>query len=788
MLAAILLLLLGQGFLYYREQQQSMGLLSSASGRDSGTTVGQFYKAYEAYDGRSEDDIQVDRLNALYNSYHESVAEIYQGVPGIAEQYEEYRNNMDPELVKTFDALLEEDVYFGDAPKYVMPGKIAELKFQREESIRLYQTKVEQVLENAARMQQISIFNKNGGFSQQNIQKTAEDYKLLQQVDRKDEANYGVTSVFSFRYCVYFSLIAAVLAALFLAEENKRGLLSLLHLSPGGRGKFAVRQTGVLLGMNVAINIIFLGALVLQALVTFGHAEAWLTPIQHMEETAFLPLLWDKWQLLLYVAVFQTTGTFVVSYLLLTLITSFRNGTLAWMAAGFLFLVEYIPYTLLRRESMWAVIKHMNLFSMLQPTEVATTYYNCGIVGGICSRQELVLAAGAIFSAVLALVYCALLPGRKPVETEGGALRFAEWFDEKRNQLVEWLPMLGKEMYKLLIAQKGLLVVLLLGALVWNNRSQGELQIDNFYLKEMYEQFDGEVADEQFDAYVEKYVQKEAEIYRKVEELKLQFETGEISASEYSVVYGLLANVEPLSRFVSEMEIKQEQYRQLRERGITPYVLNDSAYNHILGTAFFERENNYAFCALLFIVILSIVVFSQEKAAHMIPILRASAGRERIYRRKMLLLCVMTILAWVGITACSVKNVMEQFALQNGNAPIQSVAYMLNFPVEMSIRSFFVCFHLRRLVLLLAFTIGVSVLGETATQRVALPAGMLLFVPHLIYLCGVKAAMRASVVIPVGGTQWYSLWGSKWWIADLVYVVIGVSAWLIRMAWRRKWN
>ncbi len=758
-----------------------MGIVSEVTGEDTGITVHEYFRGYEER-LTTEEDVEVakrrNQLRELYLAYHASVSDLLAGVWDYAGYYKDLRELYSAERVEEFDRLLEEDLYFGEDSAYILPPKFSMHYAQEDIRLAEYLDTVHAILDNAKRMQMIGLFNDKDSFSYNNILRTAEDYRILESVTPVIEANYGTKSVFNYKYTVYFCLVAVLVVANCLAEEKQRGLISLLHLAPGGRGKLAAKQAGTLFLWSIIINVVFYGALVVQGVLTYGHSEAWFTPIQNLEQFAFLPVLWDKWQLLAMIVLFQTLAIYAIVMLFLTVSVAFRNHTITWIVLGAICLAEYIPYTLLKRTSAWAIFAHMNLFSLLKPGEIVSEYYNWGFGTMVIPRQMLYLGTIALLLLCLLPIYCLVLPRRKPVESEGHVVRLARRVEYTWNRWAEYLSGVGKESYKLLVAQRGFLVLVLVFVLAWNNRFQGTLPEPDYYQAEFYAAFQGKNADEAFDMYVAEQQQKRVDMQEEIDTLYRDYKAGAIGALEFSYAYGLSNELQKLSEFAMGLEQRQARYHALQEKGIIPRIIDERGYQQVFGEVFYDVENNYAMIAVMGILLLVIPLFAQEKQVGMVPILRASAGRSRLYRRKLLLLLAFTALIWFGITACDMSNVIKQFALSDYDAPVQSIGVLMNFECQISIGTFIVCFHIRKLLLLLAFAIGVSVIGECLSFRISLLVGTALLVPHLIYLCGVNAAAVGSVVIPIGGTELYGTMENHWWWIDVAYVVVCLLMWL----------
>ena len=115
----------------------------------------------------------------------------------------------------------------------------------QQEYVESYHDNIEDVIERAESMGNISIFAEADSFTNRNLERTAKDYKNLLNV-RPVIFDYNfLEKFFSSTLLNWAMILCGVLMAVSLVEENRPGLRGMIFATGNGRGRSCFQRKGI---------------------------------------------------------------------------------------------------------------------------------------------------------------------------------------------------------------------------------------------------------------------------------------------------------------------------------------------------------------------------------------------------------------------------------------------------------------------------------------------------------------------------------------------------------------
>ena len=294
---------------------------------------------------------------------------------------------------------------------------------------------------------------------------------------------------------------------------------------------------------------------------------------------------------------------------------------------------------------------------------------------------------------VVFAVLCIVINARKkPVQSPGRlelvVIKITDNIVMIYRQLIEKLSPLGYELYKILILQKGVLVLIVLAWYLIStiNTSTIYYSRTGTYMNEFYETYSG-VPGIAVTRYLEKLDSELTEVYKEYDEAAKKYEEGEIT---YDELFEASMKVDAYSS-------KQEAYYNIsdniyylqmlnEERGIRGWLLNDAGYKCLFDENSKNLNNTHALIAVFATVLMLSGILSYEKKSGTIRLIRSvSGGRMVMYKRKLLTSVIITGIIWAVVYGIEIYNVYQMYGLDCFGAPVQSLEFMYSFPLKINI-------------------------------------------------------------------------------------------------------
>lgn len=595
---------------------------------------------------------QIDLIKAGMGELGETqITRLKEENPNLENYREEYQNGVTLQYANS----IEEEKTLWD--------KISADSVTREE----YEVFLSSVSEKAEILSGISIFGDSSvdSYEQQSMKQTAKQYQQLDNVVVSPGQSKGFLSITdSIATDLILLLLLLLFAAVSIFDEKQKGLFSLIRSMPNGRGKTIVSKIVVLIVSSGFFTVLFWGSNFIYCFFTFG-IDNFTRPIQSI--TAFIGCPYPI-SIIGYFVIFLFTKWFVYTIfsmsVLLTSILFERVSTVGFVTTALLG-IEAFFYFGIEPLSPYRLLRIFNVFSMIQTNTFYSTYSTIDVFGAPVSAVACVWVLFALFSVLLLAATVFVYVKKKNYQV---GTPFVQKI-RKRFPKLRGTPAASiwvQEAYKLLIVNKGIVLILVFALLIFPKLAQQNvyLSTDELYYKNYMQILSGELTPEK-----ESYLQAEqqnladaqAEITR-IEQLYQENKITEIQRVQYEQPYqSILTKQNAFQRIM-------QYYNHLTQQGGGSFVY-DSGYQILF------EGNQITFLALvIFCALCFFNVFSMELKNNTVKLIRTlPKGRSYTIRCKVVLSFVVGISITGIAQGLEFFSINEVYGLNQWNASIASI-------------------------------------------------------------------------------------------------------------------
>ena len=546
------------------------------------------------------------------------------------------------------------------------------------------------VQNTAARSRELAALNiYDSGFGSENIKKTMEDFSALSDITLTCGDNRGIVVLSKHHMTdLIFTALMLIISALLLAER-RNGLAPLIRSTVGGRTRLYFARTGVLAISAAAAALLLYGGNFLGAVLTFGDMGISRT-IQSVPEFSMCTLPISIGGYLIYSHAVKILAVLAAAMLFFTLISLLGTAG-AYLFGGIYAALQVLCYLMIPSVSAFNMLKFVNIFAAVRSDELFSTYCNLNIFG----RPVSILDASVCFCMII-FVLCfaagAFIHGRMYLKsehfTEQIILRIRK-FTEKHSVC---RTLFGWEGYKLLVHRFGIVIIAAAFLTAYSQAAKYDYFYPiNTYELEWYEKYHGEITDEMLGDMTkqEKRLSDSVERFSRMLEKILSAEPVDWNT------YG------KISAFLEEAQKKHDALLPIAENvrsgleytkrtGSPVRLIKPYAYDLMLLRDTKTVQRNALFILIGIICAVS-GIYSYESQNRMDGTLRSA------YRgRAALNICKIT---WVIITCAALCTAVHsvqlirinmQLGLNDTDAPLQSLEFMRDYPIYMTIKQYII--------------------------------------------------------------------------------------------------
>lgn len=608
-----------------------------------------------------------------------------------------------------------------------------------------YHTYLQQISGQSTGQTLLGSLGKQSDFIKRNRSLTIADYEKLQGITLEDGADAGIEAMLQYHITDYLLLIAPLLLILELLTVQTSACGDMLRSTRKGRiplllwrmlAVFLLCLLSVLLiwGGNIAYGHFFFGDPVysraVQSIPAFQHC-AWRITVGE-----FLLL----WGILKAAAVFCIT-------LFIWLILSVFQPVMAILVALPVLGGQFLCYTLIDAAAAMNHLKYCNIFAILESGFFFTDYNNLNWF----EHPFGMFASARIAFGVMVLIIAALLilfvgykyPVRIGDSVQHGLDRLQKWASSH----LGIHTVFGYEGKKLLLGQKGLLIVIVTVAMTVSVYQDTKIFVPTInYWADAYEEFSGPVTEEAMQKYEDYLISLEESVQRAQTSLDKSIEM-DLPESWIRKDEGRLAKAEARLEYFTAFRAKIEPLDTHRQQtGQVVWLMPQEGYNILFGaTAAAER---FSMLLRLYTIFISAGIGAYENRFGATPLLRSTKhGRfRRIAYKGIWLIMLVLPMAWIlyhCYSACVTSNII----LEYGMASVQSLDRLRDFGLSVTIDQFYTLWMTARCILMTLFAFLVAAVGSRCKnpRNALLLCLIVFFLPTALAQTGVPVLEKLSV-------------------------------------------
>lgn len=569
-----------------------------------------------------------------------------------------------------------------------------------------YERELDERIAKAEEMVTISLYSDSKSFGYHNLLKTRYDLKKLYGLQLGLSSYTALDKFFEFGMTKYFLILLMVLTILAM-KVNGSNLQDLIMATPKGRLHLCVRRCKIVMGLALLYSVVLYLPMIITSFIMYGGLESIFDLIQSNVLNQFSPIVVTNGVYLIVFVLLQALGAFVIGQILWAIISVIRSENAG--VAGFVaFLaIEFGLYIISINNPVFQFLRWCNIFAFVDWHIVLSQYMNVGTGSLIVLRLEFV-AVSMVVTAIIGVAVNLVFSKRNIGTRTNRALSIGT------GKIFATCNNFCKELYKSLIAQKGIIVLAAFGIyVIMFNVGGGTVYKEDYELivNDYYKSVRGD-AYEASDACIQKL---------ETQLLALNNEKN----TDASMIDDYRKALEKIKQQVTYV-------RQLNESGVDAVIVNE-----YLIESRYKRMNkcygNLSFTILVAVFCLFYKFFVLEKSNDMWMLIGSSKKAQRFMFQKIGVVSLITVASvlfakFMADSRLAAVYPMNEYELR---AAVQSASFFGNASMEISFQMLDVIITICHIVgylmvsyVVMAFSLFRNRIFSLLVQFVVIPYGL----------------------------------------------------------------
>ncbi|MFQ9514456.1 MAG: hypothetical protein ACLRZ9_01375 [Eubacterium sp.] len=602
-----------------------------------------------------------------------------------------------------------------------------------QEKIDEYGEYIDNVRENAKIISSFELFNEGSDYQTKSAEKIVKAYDNVKNV-KPVYGNYVAVGKFTnigFTDIIIFIVMLQCTMVL-INTDVKNGMLILLKSCKRGRVRLVLGKIGALFlaDLIVTFSVMFVHGISLYA--AYG-CSSLTVPLQSVSEfyESFLPITIIQYIVLFFI--FKIFAVFTYSLMIFFLAVICRNSGIIYSITGVIILISFITYTRILWDYATALFKIISPITLIDIKAVTCKYYNMNILGNPISIMAVAILCIILYIVILEIASVVMFSNNINI-----ALRLKKKLCLRKNKEKHVKGMLSMEYKKLLITNKGIIILLILILLqsFIVQETDTELSEEQLYYAHYIDDIEGEQSKQTND-----YISLEKKRYKTLnadyEKNTELFNAGKIDAMSMAALqeqydwemrkYPSFEKVKAHKKYLDSLE---------KEQNIKGWFVNDIGINYIIHPELIYSENIAWIFMMMAIILLVTSCMGYEEQTGMEHLTDTMTfGKKKLLKKKVM------VTTWITTLIFIISN-LPYFLLMKYNykfsgvmAPIKSLEEFEHFALNIPIAVYLILLYITKFIFTLFVMVLVIVIARQCRgyiKKVAISV-TLIIVPMLIF-------------------------------------------------------
>jgi len=549
-----------------------------------------------------------------------------------------------------------------------------------------YQEYLNNIAESALKYGRLSIFANEDGFSKRNIKKTADVYGSLPEIEIVSGKSRGVVMASQYNGSVILGFMFVMYVVFMLITREKEiGSLALTLTTKSGHIHHGAVKLMMCFVSSIVISVLLETENWAAASCYYGLGDMGRS-IQSIPE--YRPCVFDVSivQFMLISVCFRTMCIFMVSAVVFLVACRSRGLIGLTIKLAVVFGVEGAAYCTIPGNSIWGLVKYINIYGSLDSSELLGSYLNLNLFG----YPVWYLPVFIIFSVTVIIaftvwgIYAYAHMGAMP---SGKKLRLVKLNSGTGSVFLQ-------ECYRYLICEHVLWIIILLiivRILTFSPvRETFEFQ-DDVYYKQYMLKLEGEYSEEK-----EATIDEEEKTYREITE---KANAASASTNDVSIRNLIWMKYNDETAHFKVLDKIREQARYLKDK--QGAFLYDQGYRILAGEDSGEKQNRIlGFITGLMMVICSVFIYAPDYQTGTYRMIRAARnGRMYLFARREIIGTVILLIIYGIIFVPYILSVLNAYGTQGIDFPACSIQCLEWCPRRITIRLYLIGQNIVRVII-----------------------------------------------------------------------------------------
>ena len=678
--------------------------------------------------------------------------------------YISYINTIDDDFSREKDAdlnsLLEKDkdiinkynksIYLNDIEALERDKVLVSKLVKQKGYISSYNDYLDGIEEQKDKMLSVSIFNKKGTFSYNNILKTADDFKGIRNANLKLDMEEGVLSITNYYFADVIAIfIIFILCIVIFSYERETDILPLIKSTKNGRGKLITAKIIALFILISCISIILYGSITILSNYLYGFGDL-SRDIQSINEFKGSVLRVTVGQYINLYLLSKLGSLLLIGGVFSLIFQINKNIVKNYISVIMVLLISFLFLILLPVNSYINFFKYVNILTFLFTPYLLKQYININI---FTIPINIILAYKIFIFIVLPSIITLniiLFSREREYKRNWTSFGFIKKIRIKISRMTTSSHLFINELYKDIIQSKSYLIFLII--IIISCKSINFSKNYNYITEEkVYKNYidnlGGEITkDKKSEIEKEKYFFDNVNEY--IDNLSFKLSNNEISKDEYLNEQRKISN--KLSLYKKPFVDFYNQYLYLNNlkenKNINGNLLDKNISEKLILNK--DKDLKEGIITSILLIILLSNIFAFEYKTGNIYLIRGSKNKKKLFIYKYLISFSISIFVYALVSVPRYINIFNEFGYNFLHSPIQSIEAFYNFTPNLSILSFLILTNLLKLlgVFIVANLISNISLITKNNLFTIITATFLIISNYILSFIGIETMNRYSLV------------------------------------------